>query len=228
LRPRPGRVWQPAITWKEFHESIWGWQWFVSMTLLIGPLLALLFTFGFGNGAGTSSLMAASLLAAAAVCDGASEMFGREVRRQTWDSLRLLPTSLRQIFWRKVLGRLPGFVPAGFLLIPGLILAPEDVHWLLRDVASDPMFYVLAGLYSVAAGCLTVAVLCYRSITRNPIDAFIYAVCTVAMTLLIAAGLLSQNLHMLTFCLVICGVLAIVKLAGMTCREIRRILEGEV
>lgn len=228
LRPRPGRVWQPAITWKEFYESIWGWEWFIGMTFLIGPVLTILLMIGFRNGPGTSCLMSASLLAIAAVCDGASEMFGREVRRQTWDSLRLVPNSLRQIFWRKFFGRLPGLAPACFLLIPGFVLATADVEWLLLEILSRPIFYVLAGMYFLAAGCLTVTVMCYRSITRNPLDAFIYAVGIVVLTLLIGAGLMPQNLSPLMYGLMIFSTLAIVTLTLIMGREIRRILEGEV
>jgi hypothetical protein len=229
LRPRLGRVWQPAITWKEFYESTWGWEWFIAMTFLIGPLFALVFTFGFGNAPGTSSLMAASLLATAAVCDAAAEMFGREVRRQTWDTLRLVPISLGRIFWRKAFGRLAAFIPAGFLLIPGLVLVPEDVEWLVRDVAAKPMFYVLAGLYFVAAGSLTLTVLCYRSVTRNPIDAFVCGAGTLAVTLVLAGGMMSDfDLSALPGVLMFGSAVMIVGLTLLIGRQIRRILEGEV
>lgn len=227
LRPHVGRAWQAAITWKEFYDATWGWRWYLFTIFVVTPLIAASLTFGFGNALGTSCLVTASLLAAAVVCEGAAQMFGSEVRHQTWDSLRLVPISLRTLMWKKILGRLPDFVPGALMLGAGIVLASGDRDWLLMDVAHRPEYYLLAGLCALAAGALTLVVLCYRSLNGNVVTGIIYGSGTLGLSLAVFGPLLLQQLNALTVSLVLCALLVIVVLTSMTVRQIRRTLEGD-
>ena len=68
----------------------------------------------------------------------ASRVFKDEVRWKTLSSLTMLPYSVREIAYRKVIGALAGTLPLLGGLFLGCLLAPNGVGEFLNDIFREP------------------------------------------------------------------------------------------
>jgi len=227
LFPPPCRPWREAVIWKEFYAATYGWRWCLTTAFVLGPTVAVVFAAVSGSGLGTACLTTSSLLAVAVACEAAIQMFGREVRQQTWDSLRLTPHSLGQLAKKKLAGRLPDLLPATVMVIPGIVLARDDVEWLLVDVTSRPMFHALAATLAIPATGLALAVLCLRSILVHPLDAVACAIGILVVALVISFAILSGDLRTGAIFLVPGVAFGLAGLTILTVFKIRAVLDGD-
>ena len=109
---RPRRRWGTgamALFWKDFHLTAGGWRWFV-LRLLLYPIITLSYGIIVSATAGDPFLTWAithELTLRMVGWDTAivlAQLFQREVREQTWDTLRLLPHSHPTICYSKLAG----------------------------------------------------------------------------------------------------------------------------
>jgi ABC-type transport system involved in multi-copper enzyme maturation permease subunit len=68
----------------------------------------------------------------------ASRIFKDEVRWKTLSSLVMLPISMRELAYRKVLGALAGTLPLLACFVLGFLLLPNGVNGFIRDVSENP------------------------------------------------------------------------------------------
>ena len=127
---RPPRPWKNALAWKDFHFIGGGVPGFVLRVTFYGGLGIWVIVSALRS-AGTSVFIARAFYSSAmALCFTlelaviASRVFRTELSGQTWSGLALLPLTVRQVAWRKLLGGLLCLVPSAvaMLLASGLAL----------------------------------------------------------------------------------------------------------
>jgi hypothetical protein len=154
-RMAPGRVWDAAIVWKEFHFLLGGW-----------PMLALKATGYFalwlglwlywrwwdqpyGDPFETAVIGAVTILSVLLPVEAAvlaSRVFSDEIRAQTWALWMLTSESLAVLAYRKVTAALVGLLPViGVLGV--LLVFTKTGRDGLEDVLDEPMFWGIVSLF---------------------------------------------------------------------------------
>jgi ABC-type transport system involved in cytochrome c biogenesis permease component len=97
-------------------------------------------------------------------------LFASELRRQTWESLKLLPLPLGTICRRKILGAACHLIPwvVAFLCGLAMVTTTEDLRDLWRDVTDDPLATLGIVLQVVTQFMTALLVLTWFSLRFNP------------------------------------------------------------
>lgn len=135
-RPRVGRPWALALTWKDFHFVAGGTRMvaarFVLYFLIIGLLfwlmswdgpVAMRFSRKLLGGIAMVTMMAAAAIELALI---ASRVYQQEVKAHTLPLLMMLPETAGQIAWSKAASAVPALVPTVSYFLLGALLNPED------------------------------------------------------------------------------------------------------
>lgn len=115
-RRRP--LWKNAIAWKEFMFLTGGWRG-MAIRVVVYPLVGIIFSDGwklermYDPAIRTLGWDGAILLA---------QVFSREFRDETWDTLRLIPLTLGQLCYRKLSG-------VALALFPGVLWVEITRHY---------------------------------------------------------------------------------------------------
>lgn len=146
------RVWQPALAWKDFYSVAGGSRVIVAKVIIYGFLLALftaviLSSWGqrldaedFGNL--TMGLSLWVLMFELALI--AARTFRHEQRGQTWPSLMMLPQSVPELAYTKLLGGFLGLTPVCVFFLMGALFAPGTIVEFFEDVVlDDEGFFIL-------------------------------------------------------------------------------------
>ena len=97
-------------------------------------------------------------------------LFAYELRRQTWESLQLLPLPLGTICRRKILGAAYHLIPwvVAFLCGMAMVTTTDDVWGLWRDATADPLTMLGIVLQAVTQFVTALLVLTWLSLRFNP------------------------------------------------------------
>lgn len=128
---RPGRVWNNAVLWKDFHFVSGGKTLFMLKFLVYGALaVALPFLLRWlepgrppSDGYGELLMSCAGVVFLVEASVYASHVFQCEMKWNTLPALILLPIPTRRIAWTKVAGCALGLIPICFYFELGCILA---------------------------------------------------------------------------------------------------------
>ncbi len=183
------RSWQNAIAWKDFF-LLGGGQTGIRVRLTIAVLgmigivmLASDLAYAVLVGSSVSDLNSnwfRQAMEAIMVCSLYAflldliyltvNLFAYELRRQTWESLQLLPLSLGTICRRKILGAACHLVPWVVAFFCGLALnvTSDDLSELWRDATADPLATLGIVLQVVTQFVTSLLVLTWFSLRFNP------------------------------------------------------------
>lgn len=157
----PGRVWESALLWKEFHFLVGGWPW---LALKLAGYLALMgsvwayWHLWHGvpwswppNDVGVEvNIVFLSLLLALESAVLSSRIFYDEVRGQTWSSLAALPDSLPALAYTKVVSSLPGLAPVLFCLF-WMLFGTETGRHGFDQIADEAMLWGIVMAFAAIA-----------------------------------------------------------------------------
>ena len=141
----PNRAWSTAaLTWKDFHFTAGGKMMILSKYILYASVLGFIswtmIQLGgrfrleeFGQSAMTLGMMAIAVEAGV----HASRVFYTEVKWRTLSSIAMLPQSIGEIAYSKLLGCSFSFVPALTFLILGMICAPESAGDAIEEILTE-------------------------------------------------------------------------------------------
>ncbi len=139
-----GRVWTSALAWKDFYFLVGGKGWMGVKLLLyaIPPVLAGWIPRRWNatmsvNDFGFFLVWMSVVIASLELSFIAASVFRHERQWKTLSSLALLPMSMRQIAYQKILGCLPALIPAGcFLALGCFCVTLETTDFPLRKMSS--------------------------------------------------------------------------------------------
>lgn len=183
-RRAPLRAKANAIFWKDFRQFAGGRRWIfvrVSVCLLVVGLSILFVLFLHSNrligGGWLTYLEAAGIFITVCTLYPAgidaiflsAHVFQREVKDQTWDTLRILPRTLTGLCARKVGGAALGLVPWFVMVAIGLTLGfDETVEEYWEELSRHPLEMSFATLYFIALTLYALYLVCFFSLKTNP------------------------------------------------------------
>ena len=189
---RSARSWQSAIAWKDYFLLGGGWTgmrvrcWITAIVssgiflLILRPQLSNWVSqegaFGWDSIQFILHFTGEPILTCSAWAFGLDlvyltvNLFAYELRRQTWESLQLLPLPLGAISRRKILGAACHLVPWVIAFLCGLALnvTTDDVNELWRDANDDPLATLGIVLQVVTQFVTALLVLTWFSLRFNP------------------------------------------------------------
>lgn len=135
--------WQPQIWYGVFYEAGGPSLLIIRMMFHVtGSVLLCYLTSGFiGNSRLGSTLIGWGM--AAIVFEGAftaGQIFRREIANQTWSTLSMLPHTVTEILFPRVLGSTLTMLPGTFCILLGLLIWPTD---LLNSIGEDEFWILL-------------------------------------------------------------------------------------
>jgi hypothetical protein len=165
-----------AISWKDFRQFGGGYKWWIIRG--IGFFcMGLLFTLdgwgSFWKRMGIGLILSTFWVVIAEIVFHAGHLFHRELKDQTWDSLRMLPMTTAGLVGRKILGILPVLVPTLAILFLGMALENEEGrHSLVAEIAREfdrhPVIFSTVTLYCISATLFAIYLTCYCGLKINP------------------------------------------------------------
>jgi len=185
-KPRkPRRATGNAIIWKDFQQFAGGTKWWVLRSMLFGFILfaciglGLFWWYDRGRSYGYSYHfrswdVGAPLFAWLLFFAGleavylASHIFSKELRDQTWDSLRMLPVSLSRLCTWKVAGCLKAFLPGLAFAGLALFFMIEDWNELFEELGRQPLNFFFAGIYCIVSTLYALYLINFFSLKTNP------------------------------------------------------------
>lgn len=183
-RRKPRRADAHAVIWKDWQLLTGGWKWVVLRTLLFSLILMFCYSLAMAwwnqrmrNGWGVGDFWAevgAMLFAWILFFTGielvylAAQIFSRELKEQTWDSLRMLPVSLTQLCGWKILGCLAAFLPGLAFLGLSLLFMVGELDELLREFEREPVNFFFAAIYGIVSTVYAVYLINFFSLKTNP------------------------------------------------------------
>jgi len=145
----PGRCWNWGLVWKDFHFVAGGWTfWLLKFSLYLAsyPLLWAYLNYAQFRTPLFDEQMTALYLGALYIAIAveaavlSSRIFHDEIKGQTMSSLLMLPRSVAEIGYSKMLGCLLGLVPALVCLTLSACILPEGAK-LVTNVISTSAFW---------------------------------------------------------------------------------------
>ncbi len=188
-RRRSYRSWQNALAWKEYFLLGGGRTGFrvrftiavlgvIGIMLLVSNLAYALLIWGSASDLNpnwfqqaTEAIMGCSVwVFGIDLIYLTVNLFASELRRQTWESLQLLPLSLGTICRRKILGAACHLVPwvVAFLFGMGMGTTTDDLGEVWRDATADPLATLGIVLQVVTHFVTALIVLTWFSLRFNP------------------------------------------------------------
>ena len=160
-----------AIVWKDFWLFGGGLRWW-GLRLIGYAAMAFLFSLdGWGSiekRIGVGLILTAFWAGIAEIVFHAGHLFHREVKEQTWDSLRMLPVTTGLICRRKIMGALWALVPTFAALFLGIMLEKSLFNEIWREFDNHPVVTFCISFYCFAATILAVYMTCYFGLRVNP------------------------------------------------------------
>jgi len=246
----PQRAEGEAVAWKDFHQFAGGPKWLrVRFWLLLAGSIAIgalaLFDLSSRNAAWDMEEFAEMLGGFVAICSlyavglelyvQTAFVFSREIRDQTWDSLRMLPLTLRELCQRKAKGALSGLLPglvflsAGLLLLGAVEVAQID-GWIREfqrywpDVLSGTVFAVCAAVH-------VLHLVGYFSLRTNPWAgmalAYFATIASISGPFVLLMTALDLERKGLMWIAMLLESLLLIVLTEILRRQIARMLRGE-
>ncbi len=130
-----GRVWKHALAWKDFYFLIGGKGWMAAKLVLYAVLPAVFLWIQRRWNSSTSYtevgyfvLWISFIIACFELAFIAASVFRQERQWKTLSSLAMLPLSMRQIAYQKLLGCLPALIPSLCYLALGLFCVRADLQ----------------------------------------------------------------------------------------------------
>ncbi|HVJ87967.1 MAG TPA: hypothetical protein VM452_20050, partial [Caulifigura sp.] len=160
-----------AIVWKDFWLFGGGLKWW--MLRVVGYItMGFLFSLdGWGSlekRIGVGLILSSFWAGIAEIVFHAGHLFQREVKEQTWDSLRMLPVSTGLLCRRKIVGALWALVPTFVALGLGILLEGGLFREIEREFDRNPGFAFCMTVYCMATPILAVYITCYFGLRINP------------------------------------------------------------
>jgi hypothetical protein len=160
-----------AIVWKDFWQFGGGYRWWMFRAMGYA-CMAFLFSFdGWGTywkRVGVGLIVTAFWVGIAEIVYHAGHVFYREVKYQTWDSLRMLPISTASIVWRKVFAAVWALVPSFAAIGIGMLLEQSLFNEIYREFDRHPVISFCVTLYCIAGTVLACYLTCYFGLRVNP------------------------------------------------------------
>lgn len=144
---RRRRAWKQALVWKEYYFAAGGKLYLVLKFIIYGAVIALVTCASAGWDLNRIEFDEAALISAAMMFFAflpietvltVGRLFQPEVKSKTLPSLLLLPFSVRQIVYRKVLGGMLGLIPVLFYLALCTAIAPRGLEEFFREIGEHP------------------------------------------------------------------------------------------
>ena len=149
----PRLVGPRAITWKDFTFISGGRFGIFAKILVVGLIVALCNAIAYWTDSkmtledeGTTLTWVSIIVTAIWMAIEASRIFKDEVRWKTLSSLAVLPVSMREIAYRKVVGALAGTLPILVCALVGMILSPDEGSRFFRNVFRTADSFLAASL----------------------------------------------------------------------------------
>ena len=153
----PRRAWSLAHVWKEFHFVTGGKVMILAKFVLYGILLGLIAYVATSTNRGVlgprdfgniimSSMLAAMMIETALY---ASRIFHAELKWRTLPTILILPTSVAQIAYSKVVGCAIALLPAASYFIMGAYFNPQDLAYVVGDLWEEPQAWYAIAMYIV-------------------------------------------------------------------------------
>lgn len=142
-----------AVTWKEFRFVAGGTRGLGLKFLVFGVAIAGLASVTWATQTkptkevlGGYLVLTSLIVTAVSLAIDASRIFKSEVRWKTLSSLVLLPFSVREIAYRKVLGSMAGVTPYLLYCFAGLTMMSNGLSEFLGEMASHPAQFVFLAI----------------------------------------------------------------------------------
>jgi hypothetical protein len=181
----PRRASGNAIIWKDFWLLAGGRKWqrlrmaFFGVCTLGSAFLLWIWLFGaprryfnydhyWGWELGAPLMIWMMFFAAIEAAYLAGHVFQRELKEQTWDSLRMLPISLRSLCGWKILGCSRALLPAVAFFLLGLVIDCGDWSDGLMELWRWPIDITFCGVYLVISTLFALCLICFFSLKTNP------------------------------------------------------------
>lgn len=133
---KAGSVWKLPLAWKDFHFTLGGKAWVLIKLLVYGVPTAMFVYFATHDYDGASvnwknvgafTVTISTMIASIEIAFIAASVFKQERRDQTLSSLVMLPYSIRQIAYQKVLGGIASMLPVFFYFCLGMLFVAEEL-----------------------------------------------------------------------------------------------------
>ncbi|OAI51452.1 hypothetical protein AYO47_07080 [Planctomyces sp. SCGC AG-212-M04] len=160
-----------AISWKDFWQFGGGYRWWYFRCVGYASMAFLASLDRWGSlmqRIGVALILTAFWAGIAEIVFHAGHLFHREVKQQTWDSLRMLPVSTGFLARRKIRGALWAMVPTFTALAGGLILEWRLLEEIFREFDRHPILSFCISFYCFAGTILACYLACYFSLRVNP------------------------------------------------------------
>ncbi len=164
-----------AVSWKDFWLFGGRWKWWIIRIALFCFLSFLFVLEGWGTFSkrlGVGFIVTTFWAFIAEVVFHSGHLFQRELKEQTWDSLRMLPVTTLELCVRKILGVIPALFPTLALFFLGCLLEADGGRGLLEELAEEfgrhPFIFVCVVMYVVAGFLFATSSTCYFGIRVNP------------------------------------------------------------
>jgi hypothetical protein len=182
VRRKPRRAVGNAIRWKDFRQFAGGRRWWVIrggfFAFILGFMVVMTFLFweqsyyrSFERHVremGAILMVWAMFVAGVELIYLSGQVFHRELKDQTWDSLRMLPMSLRALCAWKILGSVLALAPAFAAFGFGMLLDLHDVGEVIEEMFRHPLDVFFGIGYGVALTFYAVYLTCFFSLMTNP------------------------------------------------------------
>jgi len=160
-----------AILWKDFRQFGGGYRWWLFRAIGF-VCMGLLFSLdGWGRlwqRVGVGLIVTAFWAGIAEIVFHAGHLLHREIKNQTWDSLRMLPVSTSSIVRRKIMAALWAMVPTFAALFLGMLMEKRLFEEIFREFDRHPVISSCVTIYCIAGTILAVYLTCYFSLRVNP------------------------------------------------------------
>ena len=160
-----------AILWKDFWQFGGGYRWWLIRAAgfaTMGFLFSLDRWGRMWERVGVGLILTAFWVGIAEILFHAGHVFHREMKHQTWDSLRMLPIATSGIVWRKVLAPFWALLPTFAALFLGMGMEHRLFEEIYREFDRHPIITFCLTFYIFAATILACYLTCYFSLRVNP------------------------------------------------------------